>query len=97
MRALVLLAVLVAAVLAYIAVTRGMRRLAARRAARLPWRPNLSQVGNTTIVEIAKPGAQPYVIGEVPIHVPHWQHQERLAELMLEAEEKAEDLNGART
>jgi hypothetical protein len=57
------------------------------------WTVELDKQEQLTLVQLVKPGEDPYLIGSVPVTAPQYEFQERLTELMLEADSKAYDLN----
>lgn len=46
-----------------------------------------------TLVLLTHPDEEPYVIGRVPITLPHWEYDTLLDDLMVEAEAKADSRN----
>jgi hypothetical protein len=95
MRGLVIVAVLIGVATIVLYVRHWRRQVAAYQAERdARWTVTTRNVGNSTYVELTKPHEPPYLIGlPVPITLPHWEHQEALAALLLEAEDKADSLN----
>jgi hypothetical protein len=57
------------------------------------WTVDLDKQEQLTVVQLVKPGEDPYLIGSVSVTAPHYEFQERLTELRVEAEAKAYDLN----
>ncbi len=91
---LVLLAIF--ALVAY-AIVRGLERSAADRRARgaaeRGWVVELRKDEQLTVVQLERGDEEPYLIGSVSISQPHWEYTERLEELRLEAQDKADVLN----
>lgn len=57
------------------------------------WRVEDDKQGQQTVVQLEKSGEEPYYIGSIPISLPHYEYDEALTELRLEAHDKADSLN----
>ncbi len=88
---LALLAVAAFAVVRALERAGGARRL--REARSRGWVVETSKDEQLTLVQLERGGDEPYLIGSVPIGLPHWEYAERLEELRLEAQDKADVLN----
>ena len=91
---LVLLALV--ALLAYAilkAIERSGTARRGRQAHQRGWVVETRKDEQLTVVQLERGDEEPYVIGSVSISQPHWEYAERLEELRLEAQDKADALN----
>lgn len=70
----------------------GIRRGRNKRA---PWKVEKDDdpTAGETLVLLTHPDEEPYVIGRVPITLRHWEYEDQLDTLMVEAEAKANSRN----
>lgn len=93
---LILVLLAIVALVAYAIVTALERSSAVRRARRVAdrgWVVEVRKDEQLTVVQLERGDEEPYVIGSVSISQPHWEYAERLDQLRLEAQDKAEALN----
>ena len=94
--ALIVVLLALVALVAY-AILRGLERSAADRRARgaagRGWVVELRKDEQLTVVQLERGDEEPYLIGSVSISQSHWEYAERLDELRLEAQDKADALN----
>lgn len=97
LRLLVILVLLAFVVLVAYTIVRGLERSAASRrtrsAADRGWVVEVRKDEQLTVVQLERGDEEPYLIGSVSISQPHWEYAERLEELRLEAQDKAQALN----
>jgi len=93
---LILVLLAIVALVAY-AIVAGLERSAAARRARgateRGWVVETRKDEQLTVVQLERGAEEPYVIGSVSIGQPHWEYAERLDQLRLEAQDKADALN----
>jgi hypothetical protein len=96
-RLLLLVVAIAVVVLVAYAITSGFERSAVRRRGRRAtargWVVETRKAGQETVVRLERGDEDPYVIGAVSIDQPHWEYVERLEELRVEAQDKADALN----
>lgn len=94
---LLVLIVLALIALVAFAIVRSLERAGSahrlREAKARGWVVETSKDEQLTLVQLERGGDEPYVIGSVPISLPHWEYAERLEGLRLEAQDKADALN----
>jgi len=93
---LILLLLAIVALVVYVVVAGLERTVAARRArdaADRGWVVETRKDEQLTVVQLERGAEEPYLIGSVSIGQPHWEYAERLDQLRLEAQDKADALN----